>query len=183
MTPATHYLNLFLGWGAILLIVFSALAFLALFLIPRKNSKNVFLDFIDRHYLHLGFLISLSAALFSLVYSEIIGYLPCYLCWYQRVFIFPLPFIFGAAIWFKDRRIVKYVLPLLLAGFLVSVYQNFMYYFVDTANIPCDASGASCFQTLIPEFGGNIQIPTLALSTFVALLAVVLVAHFYKKED
>jgi len=95
----------------------------------------------------------------------------------------PLPFIFGVAIWSKDRKIVKYVLPLLSVGFVVSVYQNFNYFFVDTGAVPCDASGVSCYQLLIQEFGGYIQIPMLALTTFVALITVVLVAHFYKKED
>jgi len=176
-----HYLNVFLGAGAILLQIFSVIALYLLFVGPKKNK---YLAFIDKHYLQLGFLISLASSLFALVYSEIIGYVPCYLCWYQRVFSFPLVFIFATAIWFKDRKIVKYVLPLLSIGFLISVYQNFIYYFTpDAANIPCDASGASCYQHLVSEFGGYISIPMLALSMFLGLITIVLVAHFYKKED
>ena len=175
-----HFFNLLLCSGILVLLLASIVALFVLFIGPKKN---VYLDFIDKHYLTLGFLIALSASLFSLVYSEIIGYVPCYLCWYQRVFIFPLVFIFGMAIWHKDRKVVKYTLPLLCVGFVFSIYQNFKYYFVDTGNLPCDASGAACYQTFIPEFGGYIQIPTLALIVFLSLLAVVLVAHFYKKED
>lgn len=180
MSNSVHYLNLFLGSGAIFLQVFSVIALFLLFIGPKKNK---FLGFIDKHYLNLGFIISLMASLFSLVYSEIIGYLPCYLCWYQRVFTIPLVFIFGMAIWSKDRKIVKYTLPLLLVGFVISVYQNFGYYFGDTGSLPCDASGVSCYQQLVSEFGGYISIPMLALTTFFALITVVLVAHFYKKED
>src|SRR3989344_9222631 len=93
-----HSLNIFLGTGAIALQVFSVIALALLFAGPKKNA---YLDFIDTHYLKLGFLLSLFPSLFSLVYSEVVGFLPCYLCWYQRVFMFPLPFIFGAAIWYK----------------------------------------------------------------------------------
>lgn len=175
-----HYLNIFLGTGAIFLQVLSFVALFLLFIGPKKNK---FLDFIDKHYLQLGFIVSLLASLFVLVYSEIVGFLPCYLCWYQRVFLFPVVFIFASAIWHKDRKIVKYVLPLLSVGFLVSVYQNFVYYFTDTGNAPCDASGVSCYQQLVSEFGGYISIPMLALTTFFALIAIALVAHFYKKED
>ena len=175
-----HYLNMLLGAGAIALQILTLTALVLLFLKPRENK---FLGFIDKHYLKLGFILSLSAALFTLVYSEIVGFLPCYLCWYQRIFLFPLPFIFGAAIWHKDRKIVKYTLPLLSVGFLISVYQNFFYYFGEGASLPCDASGVSCYQELVSEFGGYISIPMLALTTFAALIAVVLVAHFYKKED
>lgn len=177
---AVHYLNIFLGSGAIILQIFSVIALFLLFIGPKKN---VFLNFIDKHYLTLGFIISLLASLFSLVYSEIIGFVPCYLCWYQRIFLFPLPFIFGVAIWSKDRKIVKYVLPLLSVGFIFSVYQNFFYYFGKTSNLPCDASGVSCYQQLISAFGGYISFPMLSLSGYLALIAIVLVAHFYKKED
>src|SRR4029078_10292244 len=111
MNPTNiHYLNLFLGTGAILMQITSIIALFILFMGPKKNA---YLAFIDKHYLNLGFIITLLSALFSLVYSEIVGFIPCYLCWYQRVFMFPLVFIFGAAIWTKDRKIVKYVLPLL----------------------------------------------------------------------
>ncbi len=181
MNPITvHYLNLFLGTGAILLQVASVIALGLLFVGPKKNK---YLDFIDTNYMKLGFLISLFASLFSFVYSEIIGFLPCHLCWYQRVFTFPLVFIFASAIWHKDRKIVKYVLPLVSVGFIVSVYQNFFYYFGESSSLPCDASGVSCYQRLVSEFGGYISIPMLALSSFLAILTVVLVAHFYKKED
>ena len=180
MNESVHYLNMFLGSGAILLQILSVIALFLLFIGPKKN---VYLAFIDKHYLTLGFLISLIASLFSLVYSEIIGYLPCYLCWYQRIFTIPLVFIFGVAIWTRDRHIVKYVLPLLSVGFVISAYQNFFYYFGESSNLPCDASGVSCYQQLVYEFGGYVSIPMLALTTFIALITVVLVAHFYKKED
>src|SRR3989344_3185671 len=174
-----HYLNMFLGICAIILQILSVSALFVLFLRPKENK---FLGFIDKHYLTLGFILSLFASLFSLVYSEIIGFLPCVLCWYQRIFLFPLVFIFGSAIWHRDRKIVKYTLPLLCIGFLISVYQNFFYYFGNGSSIPCDASGVSCYQRLISEFGGYISIPMLALTSFLALITVLLVAHFYKKE-
>ena len=176
-----HYLNMFLGAGAILLQIFSVIALVLLFIGPKKNQ---YLDFIDKHYVKLVFIISLMASLFSLVYSEIIGFLPCYLCWYQRVFTIPLVFISGIAIWVKDRKIVKYTLPMVLIGFVISVYQNFIYYFgADASNLPCDASGVSCYKQYISEFGGYISIPMLALTTFFAIMTILLVAHFYKKED
>lgn len=176
-----HYLNVFLGGGAILLQILSVVALILLFFGPKKN---VYLDFIDKHYLELSFLIALMASLFSLVYSEIIGFLPCYLCWYQRVFTIPMVFIFGVAMWVKDRKVIKYTLPMLLIGFVISVYQNLVYYFaVDASSLPCDASGVSCYKQYISEFGGYISIPMLALTTFFALITILLVAHFYKKED
>jgi len=169
-----------LGGGAIILQICSIVALFLLFVGPKKND---YLNFIDKHYLKLGFLVSFFASLFSLVYSEVIHFVPCHLCWLQRVFMFPLPFIFGVAIWSKDRHVVKYTLPLIFVGFILAAYQSFVYYFGNIGNTPCDASGVSCYQHLVSEFGGYISVPMLSLSGFLGLLTIVLVAHFYNKED
>jgi disulfide bond formation protein DsbB len=181
-TESIYYLNVFLGAGAIFLQIFSIIALFLLFFRPKGNRKNFYLNFIDKHFLILAFLISLMASVFPLVYSEIIDFLPCSLCWWQRVFMFPLSLMFGVALWDKDRRVIRYAMPLLCAGFLVSVYQNFFYYFGENSNLPCDASGVSCYQRLVSEFSGYISIPMLALTAFFALLTLLAVAHFYRKE-
>ena len=179
-TETIHYLNVVLGAGAIFLQIFSVIALFILFFGPKKNSL---LDFIYKHFLPIGFLISLLSSLFSLVYSVIIQFAPCYLCWLQRIFMFPLVFLFGVAFWDEDKRVVRYATPLAFTGFLISVYQNFFYYFGEKSSLPCDASGVSCYKQLVYEFGGYISIPMLALSGFLALLVLLLVAHFYKKEN
>ncbi len=176
---AIHNLNVFLGTGAIILQVLSVLTLLFIFFGPRKNA---FLEFIDSRFLIIGFLISLFAAVFSMVYSVIVGFAPCELCWYQRIFCFPMVFLFGVALWKKDRKVIRYAMPLLLVGFAIAVYQSIVYYFANPGNIPCDASGVSCYQHLVSEFGGYISVPMLSLTAFVSLLVLLLVVHFYGKR-
>ncbi len=188
---AIHYLNVSLGLGAIVLQILSVVTLAILFFGPKKNK---FLDYIDKHFLVLSFFISLFASVFPLVYSEIIHFLPCFLCWWQRVFLFPTLFLFGTALWDRparhathgvaggNREVVRYASSLLAIGFLISVYHNFNYYFGETSAIPCDASGVSCYQHLVSEFGGYISIPMLALTAFFALLTLLAVAHFYPKN-
>ncbi|MCX6752015.1 MAG: disulfide bond formation protein B [Candidatus Nomurabacteria bacterium] len=178
-TETAHYLNVFLGLGAIILQVLSVAMLVMLFFGPKKN---IFLDYVDKHFLVLSFFISLFSSIFPLVYSEIIHFLPCVLCWWQRVFMFPTLFLFGTALWDKDRKVVRYATPLLSIGFLISAYQNFFYYFGENSNLPCDATGVSCYQHLVSEFGGYISIPMLALTAFFALLTLLAVAHFYNKN-
>lgn len=179
-----HYLNLFLGTGAIMLQIISVVVLYFLFFTSHRKgiNKNSFLNFIEKHFLIIGFLISFAASMFSLVYSEIANFLPCQLCWFQRVFLFSQVFLFGIALWNKDRSVIKYSTPILCVGFVISIYQNLVYYFGNSGNLPCDLSGVSCYQHLISEFNGYISIPMLSLSSFFVLLVINLVVHFSKKE-
>ncbi|MBI3306147.1 disulfide bond formation protein B [Candidatus Nomurabacteria bacterium] len=177
-----HYLNVILGAGTIALQVLSVIAIIFLFFRSKILSRNFYLDFIDKHFLTLSFFISLIASVFPLVYSEIINFLPCSLCWWQRVFMFPALIIYAIALWDRDRKVIRYVAPLLSLGFLISAYQNFFYYFGNVSNLPCDASGVSCYQQLVSEFGGYISIPMMALTAFFALLTLIAVAHFYPRR-
>ncbi|MDA1515628.1 disulfide bond formation protein B, partial [Bacillus cereus group sp. TH40LC] len=43
--------------------------------------------------LRLCLFISLIATCGSLYFSEILGFTPCNLCWYQRIFMYPLIFL------------------------------------------------------------------------------------------
>ncbi|MCX6753410.1 MAG: disulfide bond formation protein B [Candidatus Nomurabacteria bacterium] len=174
-----HYLNVFLGMGAILLQIVSVGALGMLFF---GNKKHAFLEYIDKHFLILGFSISLFATAFSLVYSEAIGYAPCHLCWLQRIFIYPLVLMFGVALWDKDKKVLRYALPLIAVGTAISIYHNLRYYFGENGLTPCDSSGVSCYQQLVSEFNNYISIPMLALTGFFALITLCLVVHFRQKH-
>ncbi len=182
MPNALQYLNIVLGGGAIALQTFSVFTLVVLFFVHRENKKNRYLEYINKHFLILSFLLALVSSVFPLVYSEIVHFLPCYLCWWQRIFMFPLVLLFGIAFWDKDRKIIRYALPLVFLGFLISIYQNFFYYFGEGSSLPCDATGVSCYQHLVSEFWGYISIPMLALTAFITLLTLLAVAHFYKKD-
>ncbi len=177
MSPETvHYFNMLVGVGVILLQVLSLLA--VVFLIFRKENR--YLSFIKDNFIQIGFFLSISALAVSTIYSEVIGYLPCFHCWVQRIFIFPQAFLFAVAWIKKDRNVFWYSLPLTILGLADALYLNYIYNFAQDS-APCDASGVSCVQHLVSEFGGYISIPMLSLSGFVALLVVLAVSHFYKK--
>jgi len=173
-----HYLNLTLGIFSIILQFLSVLALIFLFFGPKENK---FLAFVKEHFLIIGFIISFFAVAFSLFYSEIIGFLPCKLCWFQRIFLFSQVVLFGMAFIKKDRKVAHYSFPLLVTGFFVAIYQNFIYYF-QASTASCDASGVSCVQRLVDEFGGYISFPMFSLITFIALMTILVVARFYKKQ-
>src|SRR5690625_7664860 len=65
---------------------------------------------------------SLLAVFGSLFYSEVIGYIPCELCWYQRILMYPLIIIYGTALIKKDIHIVFRGIILSGIGIVVCVY-------------------------------------------------------------
>ena len=62
-------------------------------------------------FVFLAFLISVVATFGSLFFSEIMNFIPCSLCWYQRIFMYPLVFLFLINLLFPDDKIFKYSFP------------------------------------------------------------------------
>ena len=120
--------------------------------------------------LQVGFVVALGASLGSLLFSEVLGYPPCALCWYQRMAMFPLAVVLFVALWSDDREHARYSLPLAVIGLLIAAYHNLLYYGVIPETItPCE-QGVSCTTRQI-ELLGFITIPLLSLAAFATLCA------------
>ena len=78
---------------------------------------------IAKYALYIAFIQAWLATLGSLFYSQIIGLVPCVLCWYQRIFMYPLVILLTVAIVRKDKNIPYYVLPMTIIGALIAAYQ------------------------------------------------------------
>lgn len=83
----------------------------------------MFLKKLSKYALYIAFLQAWAAMLGSLYFSEIKGLYPCQLCWYQRIFMYPLAIIFAVAIARKDKNVIYYALPLSIIGFFIAVYH------------------------------------------------------------
>lgn len=130
---------------------------------------------------YLAWGIALVATVGSLFFSEVMGLPPCVLCWYQRIAMYPLVLIIGGGILTQDNRLRFYALPLCVAGLLISIYHNLLYYGILPESIlPCTA-GVSCTSRQI-EWLGFITIPLMALAAFVGL-ALCLLFHKIEKEE
>lgn len=121
---------------------------------------------VRKNVLTFAFVVSMVATLGSFFYSEIAQYTPCKLCWFQRIFMYPLPFILGVAIWKKDLGVLKYVLTLSGIGEIIAVYH----YLTQIGVIPnsvCGVVGYSvaCSQRFVME-AGYITIPMMSATAF-----------------
>lgn len=119
-------------------------------------------------FLRLNFLFALTASIGSLYLSEVVGFPPCTLCWYQRAFMYPLVFILGTALWTEDVRWPRYVLPVALFGLAIAIYHNLVYYdFISEGLVPCE-KGLSC-KTRQLELFGFLTIPLMSLGGFLVI--------------
>jgi len=106
----------------------------------------------------------------SLFFSEIAGFVPCELCWYQRICMYPLSIVTLLAALRGEYRIARYLLPLPVVGAGVSVYHLLVENGVVGQSSACFVSApGGCATKWINEFG-YVTIPTLALTGFVLLI-------------
>ena len=122
-------------------------------------------SFFEKYGLYLAWLVALTATLGSLYFSEIREFVPCELCWIQRIFMYPLTIILGIAVFTEDRTIRKYVLPLTIIGGIVSLYHYLVQKVPGFAEIQPCAQGVPCSGQYI-NWLGFITIPFLALTAF-----------------
>ncbi len=104
----------------------------------------------------------------SLFFSEIAGFIPCELCWYQRICMYPLSLLTLFAAAHADHRVARYLLPIPVVGAGVSIYHVLVENHAVATPSGCEI-GAGCTVKWIDEFG-YMTIPTLALTGFVLLI-------------
>ncbi|HUF75002.1 MAG TPA: disulfide bond formation protein B, partial [Longimicrobiales bacterium] len=59
----------------------------------------------------------------SLYLSEIAHLIPCSLCWYQRIAMYPLVFVLGVGTLRGDAGVWRYGLPLAAIGLFIAAYH------------------------------------------------------------
>ncbi|MDX1805423.1 MAG: disulfide oxidoreductase [Paenisporosarcina sp.] len=131
-------------------------------------------------FLYFAWLVSVVATLGSLYFSEIRGYIPCDLCWFQRIFMYPLVLILGIGTFQSDMSVKKFVLPMSILGGTISFFHYLEQKVPGFGGIrPC-VSGVPCSSEYI-NWLGFITIPFLALTAFTLITISMLV--LYGKQD
>jgi disulfide bond formation protein DsbB len=119
--------------------------------------------------LYFAWVVSLIALSGSLFFSEVMGFEPCKLCWFQRIMMYPQVLLLGMACYRNDRRIIPYVLPLSIIGGFISLYHYAEQKIPGLAKLlPCTV-GVPCDQDYI-NWLGFITIPLLALIAFILIV-------------
>lgn len=154
-----------------LLALLAALGVIAVAVLAALGRLSVVREHVGPAALWLAFAVALTSTAGSLYLSEVARFVPCTLCWYQRIAMYPLVILLGVAAWQGDVGIRRYVAPLAAIGAAIAAYH------VALQRVPGLPSGACsldapCTLIYVERFG-FVTIPVMALIGFVAILALV----------
>ena len=149
---------------------------MAVLIVSFATKRSQVLNFFAKHALAFSLAVALTATLGSLFYSEIAGYEPCRLCWWQRIFMYPQVILLGIAWLKKDQGIVLSGLALSSLGALIAGYHYLLQIGL-APSIGCAAVGYSinCSQRFVMQFG-YVTIPLMALTAFLLIISFMMVS-------
>ena len=126
-------------------------------------------------------LVATAATLGALFFSEVMELPPCTLCWYQRIFMFPLVLVLPMGLFPFDARVIRYTLPLAAGGWLVAAFQVLLVAgWIPESIRPC-TQGVPCSEVQI-EWLGFVNIPFLSFLAFSTMNALLVAAHMRSKR-
>jgi len=127
----------------------------------------------------LAWVVAAVATVGSLIYSEVVHFVPCRLCWFQRIAMYPLAFILLVGAIRREAVVKYYALPLALAGLGVSIYHNVIQFYPSLEGGSCDPLNPCSARSI--EIFGFIDIPFMAGAGFI--LISVLLAFYVRTEN
>lgn len=169
-----NFLNPTLSWLTVLGQIYIVVVLVQLF---RGKTESKPLSVVGKRGVLFGAIIALVAMLGSLGYSDIVGYDPCHLCWYQRIFMYSQVFLLGIAA-FKNglhRKIVSYY-GLILSGIGAVIALAHYLLQLGIIDFSCAAVGYSvtCAKMFTMNLG-YITIPLMAFTAFIMIFVSLLV--------
>jgi len=123
----------------------------------------------------VAWIVSIVTTLGSLYYSEHAGFVPCELCWYQRILMYPLVIVLGVGWLRRDRKAWMTAVPFVVIGAPVSLYHWLV------ERVPSFAESSSCSivaPCTAPYFEklGFVTLAWMALSSFLLIGVLLVVA-------
>jgi len=172
-----------------LLYAVAGLAVLAISLVLLwdlfANEQRLYQRYVERYVWTIILLTTWGGLATTLLYSEVFGFVPCSLCWLQRVALYPQAFLSIAAVRLRDNVYFP-LYGLILSGFglLVAIYQYIYQAIPDEVResglVPCLADGTADCSKKVMEVFGFVTFPFLSAVLFIFLITLYL--HMRKSQ-
>lgn len=136
-------------------------------LVERAVEKSRGL--LTRFYREISLVLVTVATSGSLYFSEVLGWDPCVMCWYQRVLMYPLVLVFGVAVVLEKTDVEDYAIPVTLIGTGISFYHYLVQRIEAFQSAGCSVTQISC-ETQYTYYFDYITIPMMAFTVFLTVL-------------
>lgn len=171
--PLAQVVNYTLSSLTVLAEIMSLVLLLTLFF---TKGNNAIIRFFKKHGMAIAVVVTTVAMGGSLTYSDVLGYQPCLLCWYQRILMYPLVLILAVGYFKKDAFKTSTLYALIMS--LIGIPLTFYHYLVQLGLVaaPCTTGGftVSCAKYFSMTYG-YVTIPIMALSAFLLVALIMLV--------
>lgn len=149
------------------LLSFVALAAAAALAIYRMVKGPGAANLLGNKAIWLAWTVALVSTVGSLIYSEVIHFEPCRLCWFQRIAMYPLAVILLVGAIRREWQVKYYGLPLSLVGLAISIYHYLVQAFPSMEGGACDPANP-CSARYVDLFG-FVSIPFMAGAGFIVI--------------
>lgn len=139
-----------------------------------SDRARPILNDLHRNSLWLGFVVAATCTLGSLYFSEIADFVPCRLCWFQRIAMYPLSAILLVGAIRRDPAVRWYAAPLAVIGAGIALYHYLVEWNPGLETGSCALTGPSCSAFWFREFG-FITLAFMALVGFLTILTLLFV--------
>ena len=126
----------------------------------------------ELHPIGWAWFVALVAMSGSLYFSDAVGFIPCLLCWYQRIAMYPIVLVLGVGLLRRDPTAWRYALPLALVGLVISLHHVSVQYRPSLEIVEC-GTGVSCSARYLAVFG-FVSIPVMAAAAFPLISALLI---------
>ena len=166
----TILLNTFFGFLTVVAWISSAIILYLYF------SKKTFSKIVTNQFLNFAISVAIFSSIGSIVYSEVVGFIPCRFCWYQRYLMYPIAIALLISLVKKPFFRIGYIS---IIGVFVSIYHIFLQNGgggggTCAVDVPCDLKYVDIF--------GFISIPVMAGTGFLTIFVTLLYYDFARKE-
>jgi disulfide bond formation protein DsbB len=127
------------------------------------KNKNL-----NQYLLLFAWIVAIVATSGSLYFSQFMHLVPCTLCWYQRILMYPLVISLGIAYLLDDTSIKKYILPVSCLGFILACYHYTIQMLPHLSNIGFCSPNNPCTEKSFALLG-FITIPFMSGIAFLLI--------------
>jgi len=163
--------------SAVLALVAAALALVvvaARLLAGRVAWAAACSERVARHRTPITLALAGTAMVGSLYFSEVAHYVPCRLCWFQRVAMYPIALVALVALVRRDPAVRWYAASMAAVGAAISAYHYLIEWKPELDSGTCELFGPACTDIWFRTWG-FATLSFMALCGFAAILAVNLI--------